>query len=85
MFYEGNKDMREFFGGKGVNFVEMINFGFFVFFGFIVIIEVCIRYYEEGEKIVDEIVEEIFEKFVEFEKIMGKKFGDLSNLFFVFV
>lgn len=29
------------FGGKGVNLVEMIGIGFFVFFGFMIIIEVC--------------------------------------------
>lgn len=79
MFYEGNKDMRELLGGKGANLAEMTNLGLPVPPGFTVTTEACTRYYEEGEKIADEIVEEIFEKLAELEKITGKKFGDPSN------
>uniref|UniRef100_A0A7C5V0A3 Pyruvate, phosphate dikinase n=1 Tax=Caldicellulosiruptor owensensis TaxID=55205 RepID=A0A7C5V0A3_9FIRM len=79
MFYEGNKDMRELLGGKGANLAEMTNLGLPVPPGFTVTTEACTRYYEEGEKIADEIVEEIFEKLAELEKITGKKFGDPTN------
>ncbi|AZT90299.1 pyruvate, phosphate dikinase [Caldicellulosiruptor changbaiensis] len=79
MFYEGNKDMRELLGGKGANLAEMTNLGLPVPPGFTVTTEACTRYYDEGEKIADEIVEEIFEKLAELEKITGKKFGDPSN------
>lgn len=43
---EGVVDMCNLLGGKGVNFVEMSSFGFFVLLGFIIIIEVCIWYYD---------------------------------------
>ncbi|WP_271629749.1 pyruvate, phosphate dikinase [Caldicellulosiruptor sp. DIB 104C] len=79
MFYEGNKDMRELLGGKGANLAEMTNLGLPVPPGFTVTTEACTRYYDEGEKIAEEIVEEIFEKLAELEKITGKKFGDPSN------
>ena len=79
MFYEGNKDMRELLGGKGANLAEMTNLGLPVPPGFTVTTEACTRYYDEGEKIADEIVEEIFEKLAELEKITGKKVGNPSN------
>jgi len=71
--------MRELLGGKGANLAEMTNLGLPVPPGFTVTTEACTRYYDEGEKIADEIVEEIFEKLAELEKITGKKFGDPSN------
>lgn len=79
MFYEGNKDMRELLGGKGANLAEMTNLGLPVPPGFTVTTEACTRYYEEGEKIADEIIDEIFEKLAELEKMTGKKFGDPNN------
>ncbi len=71
--------MRELLGGKGANLAEMTNLGLPVPPGFTVTTEACTRYYDEGEKIAEEIVEEIFEKLAELEKITGKKFGDPSN------
>ncbi|MEZ0535938.1 pyruvate, phosphate dikinase [Caldicellulosiruptoraceae bacterium PP1] len=79
LFQEGNKDMRELLGGKGANLAEMTNLGLPVPQGFTVTTEACTRYYEEGEKISDDIIAEILEKLAELEKIAGKKFGDPSN------
>ena len=47
--------------------------------------EACTKYYEDGQKISDEILEQIYAALAETEKIVGKKFGDLENPFLVSV
>ena len=47
--------------------------------GFTITTEACTRYYEDGEKISDEIQTEIFENIKKMEEITGKKFGDKEN------
>ena len=74
-FNEGNGSMRELLGGKGANLSEMTGIGLPVPPGFIVTTEACTRYYEDGEKIADEIIDEIFEHVADLEKATGKKFG----------
>ncbi|CCC58163.1 Pyruvate,phosphate dikinase [Caloramator australicus RC3] len=71
--------MKNLLGGKGANLAEMTNIGLPVPPGFTVTTEACTRYYEDGQKIADEIVEEIFETLHKLENITGKKFGDPSN------
>ena len=61
-FSEGNGNMRELLGGKGANLAEMKNLGMPVPDGFTVTTEVCNRYYEDGEKIHEEILDEIQEE-----------------------
>ena len=61
LFSEGNKDMRNLLGGKGANLAEMTKLGLPVPQGFTITTEACTRYYEDGEKISDEIQTEIFE------------------------
>lgn len=78
-FNEGSKDMRGLLGGKGANLAEMTKIGLPVPFGFTVTTEACNKYYEENEKIADEIIEEITEKMAELENVTGKKFGDTEN------
>ena len=75
-FNEGSKDMRDLLGGKGANLAEMTKIGLPVPFGFTVTTEACKQYYKDGMKIADSIVEEIQEKLVELENVMGKKLGD---------
>ena len=41
--------------------------------------EACTQYYEDGQKINDEIQAQIMEYIVKMEEITGKKFGDLDN------
>src|SRR5690606_30230598 len=53
--------------------------------GFTVTTEACIKYYDDGEKISDEILDQIYEAMEETEKIVGKKFGDIDNPFLVSV
>ena len=60
LFKEGNANMRELLGGKGANLAEMTNLGLPVPQGFTVTTEACTRYYEDGKKIDDEIVEQIY-------------------------
>ncbi|MDD6310730.1 MAG: pyruvate, phosphate dikinase [Firmicutes bacterium] len=78
-FNEGSKDMRDLLGGKGANLAEMTKIGLPVPFGFTITTEACTRYYEEGQKIGDDIIEDIFKKLAELEEVSGKKFGDVEN------
>ena len=78
-FDEGNKDMRSLLGGKGANLAEMTNLGINVPYGFTVTTEACNRYYEEGEKLWPELIEEVKSHIAETEERLGKKFGDNTN------
>ena len=79
LFSEGNANMRELLGGKGANLAEMTNLGMPVPQGFTITTEACTQYYEDGEKINDEIQAQIMEYITKMEEITGKKFGDLEN------
>ena len=79
LFSEGNGSMRELLGGKGANLAEMTNLGMPVPQGFTITTEACTQYYEDGEKINDEIQAQIMEYIIKMEEITGKKFGDLEN------
>jgi pyruvate,orthophosphate dikinase len=78
-FNEGSKDMRDLLGGKGANLAEMTKIGLPVPFGFTVTTEACTRYYEEGETIGQDIVDDIYVKLEDLENVAGKKFGDAEN------
>ena len=79
LFTEGNANMRELLGGKGANLAEMTNIGLPVPQGFTITTEACTQYYEDGQKINDEISAEILEYVSKMEQITGKKFGDREN------
>jgi len=79
LFEEGNGTMRNLLGGKGANLAEMTNLGMPVPQGFIITTEACTKYYEDGEKISQEIEKEIFQYIEKLEAISGKKFGDKDN------
>lgn len=85
LFSEGDASMRNILGGKGANLAEMTRMGFPVPQGFTVSTEACTKYYEDGQKISDEILDQIYAALAETEKIVGKKFGDLENPFLVSV
>lgn len=78
-FNEGSKDMKTLLGGKGANLAEMTRIGLPVPFGFTVTTESCNRYYDEGMKIGEDIVEEIYGKLADLEEVSGKTFGDPNN------
>lgn len=79
LFTEGNAEMKNLLGGKGANLAEMTNLGLPVPQGFTITTEACTQYYEDGEKINDEIMGQIMEYIVKMEEIAGKKFGDKEN------
>ncbi len=79
LFKEGSADMRNLLGGKGANLAEMTNIGLPVPQGFTITTEACTQYYEDGEKINDEIQAQIMEYIGKMEEITGKKFGDKEN------
>ncbi|MDR0221780.1 MAG: pyruvate, phosphate dikinase, partial [Lachnospiraceae bacterium] len=78
-FKEGSADMRNLLGGKGANLAEMTNLGLPVPPGFTVTAEACTEYYNQGEKITQEMEEQIFKYLADLEKKQGKNFGDTGN------
>ena len=85
MFSEGDATMRNLLGGKGANLAEMTKIGLPVPQGFTITTEACTKYYEDGQTISDEIIEQINEAIAKTEEIAGKKFGDPENPFLVSV
>ena len=79
LFSEGNASMKNLLGGKGANLAEMTNIGIPVPYGFIVTTEACNKYYEDGRKISDDIIGQIYDSLAKLEESTGKKFGDNSN------
>ena len=79
LFSEGNADMRNLLGGKGANLAEMTALGMPVPQGFTISTEACTRYYEDGRKIGEDIMEQINAALAKTEEINGKKFGDSQN------
>ena len=76
---EGNANMRELLGGKGANLAEMAGLGLPVPQGFTISTEACTRYYDDGRKIGDDIMQQVMEYIDKLEKSAGKKFGDAKN------
>ena len=85
LFSEGDASMRALLGGKGANLAEMTKLGIPVPQGFTVTTEACTKYYDDGKVISQDIIDEIYGKMEEVEKIAGKKFGDPENPFLVSV
>jgi pyruvate,orthophosphate dikinase len=78
-FKEGSKEMKSLLGGKGSNLAEMTNIGLPVPPGFTITTEACNRFYDEGQKLWPELLEEIYLNLAEVEKTLGKRFSDQSN------
>ena len=79
LFKEGSADMRNLLGGKGANLAEMTNLGLPIPQGFTVTTEACTDYYNNGQKITDEVKSQIFDALKKLEEQQGKKFGDIEN------
>ncbi|MDW7669495.1 MAG: pyruvate, phosphate dikinase [Bacillota bacterium] len=79
LFKEGEASKKSLLGGKGANLAEMSNIGLPVPPGFTVTTEACTEFYNVGEKLSEEMVEEINEGMKDIEKQTGKKFGDLDS------
>ena len=78
-FSQGNGNMRELLGGKGANLAEMSKLGMPVPNGFTITTEACNKYYDDGERISEDIQAEIMEYLGKLEAEAGKKFGDAQN------
>ena len=85
LFEEGDASRRDLLGGKGANLAEMTNLGMPVPYGFTVTTEACTQYYDDGEKINQDIIDQIFEGLKKVEAKAGKKFGDKDDPFLVSV
>ena len=79
LFSEGNANMRNLLGGKGANLAEMTNIGLPVPQGFTVTTEACTKYYDDGKKLSQEVIDQILEGLKKIEKLDNKKFGDKTN------
>lgn len=71
--------MRDLLGGKGANLAEMYSLGIPVPKGFTITTEACNKYYEDGNNISDNILEEIKYYMKEIEHQTNKKFGSEEN------
>lgn len=79
LFSEGNATMKNLLGGKGANLAEMTNLGIPVPEGFTVSTEACTKYYEDGKKISEEVLEQIQFSLEKVEEIAGKKLGSVEK------
>lgn len=79
LFREGNASMKNLLGGKGANLAEMTSLGLPVPEGFTVSTEACTKYYQDGKKMSQEVVDQIFASLADVERTQGKKLGDPKN------
>ncbi|MDO4754072.1 MAG: pyruvate, phosphate dikinase [Bacillota bacterium] len=75
-FVEGGKDRKSLLGGKGANLAEMTKIGLPVPQGFTITTEACLRFFEKGEELWDDLIEQIEQGIGGIEKERGGKFGD---------
>ncbi|MGQ9618380.1 MAG: pyruvate, phosphate dikinase [Candidatus Aminicenantia bacterium] len=76
---DGNKDMKDILGGKGAGLAEMTNAGLPVPPGFTISTKACIEFYENGEKINNELMEEVKNAIKSLEEATSKEFGGKDN------
>ncbi|MGE5294915.1 MAG: pyruvate, phosphate dikinase, partial [Solirubrobacterales bacterium] len=76
---EGNAEMKNLLGGKGANLAEMASLGVPVPPGFTITTDVCVYYYQNKKKYPQGLKEEVAKSLAKVEKVMGKKFGDVTN------
>lgn len=81
LFNEGNANQRELLGGKGANLAEMTNLGLPVPEGFTISTEACNAYYEDGEDLNKEILNQIDSALVKLEEKTGRSLGGDNPLF----
>ena len=75
LFGEARGGDKFLLGGKGYGLVEMTSLGLPVPPGFVVTTEVCKRYYGDGGKVPEGLMDEIRAKVKEVETVTKKKFG----------
>ena len=76
---EGRADMRNMLGGKGAGLAEMSNLGLPVPPGFTITTDVCTHYYANANSYPAELRTQAVAALEAVEKIVGAKFGDVTN------
>ncbi|MEQ9115560.1 MAG: pyruvate, phosphate dikinase [Rickettsiales bacterium] len=76
---EGNASMRNLLGGKGANLAEMCNIGLPVPYGFTITTSACVHYYENGENLPKDLVNQVNNSIAKIESELGLRFGDKTN------
>ena len=62
LFEEGSLELKPLLGGKGAGLAVMTNIGMPIPPGFTITTNICRQYMDEGEKILDQIKDQIFDK-----------------------
>src|SRR5262245_14248430 len=76
---EGTGKMRDLLGGKGAGLAEMTLLGLPVPPGFTITTAECIRFYNEGRVLRDDLKREAIEALRRVEAVVGRRFGDPDN------
>ena len=76
---DGDGTMKDILGGKGAGLAEMSRAGMPVPPGFTISTEVCTIYFQNGNKVPDEINRQVKDALVKLEGKIGKKLGDAAN------
>lgn len=76
---EGKASLKPTLGGKGANLAEMTSLGLPVPAGFTISTEVCQAFYENEQKLPEEVKLAVEKAIVDLEKVMGKKFSSAKN------
>ena len=76
---DGDGKMKDVLGGKGAGLAEMSRAGVPVPPGFTISTEVCNIYFQNGNRVPDEINQQVLAALAKLEAQIGKKLGDASN------
>lgn len=79
LFKEGSASQKGLLGGKGANLAEMTIIGMPVPQGFTVTTEACTEFYNQGEKLWEEVIKQIKDNLSILEEQTGKVFGNAEN------
>ncbi|HEY6757492.1 MAG TPA: pyruvate, phosphate dikinase [Nitrososphaera sp.] len=78
-FDEADGRNKMLLGGKGGGLAEMTRLGLPVPPGFIIITEICEKFYEAGRRLPDGLMDEVRKSIRRLEDLTGKRFGDCEN------
>ncbi|GFZ79551.1 pyruvate, phosphate dikinase [Paenibacillus marchantiophytorum] len=78
-FQDGHASMKALLGGKGANLAEMTRAGLPVPPGFTITTEACLAFFKTGNRISDELYEQMTTALKQLEKQRGQSFGDAIN------
>ncbi|MFW5777023.1 MAG: pyruvate, phosphate dikinase [Spirochaetota bacterium] len=76
---EGSREMKDLLGGKGANLAEMSSIGVPVPPGFTISTEVCELFYDNQNKVPDQVASEVEKNVTRLEKLMGKSLGQSDD------